>query len=209
MKKIVKELKKNGLLKNKNIADAFLKIDRKDFILPKFVKRAHKDHPLPIGYGQTISQPTTVALMLEWLEPKKGEKILDIGSGSGWTTALLAEITGKTGKVFGLEIIPKLVRFGKKNLKKYGFNNAEIVLAGENLGIPEEVPFDKILVSAASQSLPEKLVEQLKIGGILVIPVKNSIYKILRISELEIKIKIFTGFLFVPLIEKNRDEKRF
>ncbi len=198
---LVEKLKVDGFLKMPAIISAFQKIDRADFVLPQYSNEAYEDYPLPIGHGQTISQPATVAFMLELLQPKIGEKILDIGAGSGWATALLAEIVGKDGKVYGLEIIPELVELGKNNLGKYNFNNAENLLAGEKLGLPPKAPFDKILVSAAAEEIPQELMAQLKIGrGIMVVPVKNSIFKITRIAEDKFQAEEFPGFVFVPLI---------
>ena len=202
---LTQELVKKAVLKTALIINAFKKTDRADFVLSDFKKEAYRDYPLPIGYNVTISQPTTVAFMLELLEPKKGDKILDIGSGSGWTTELLSQIVGKKGKVFGVEIIPELVEFGRKNLSKYNkknvfYKNAEIILSEKNiLGFSKKAPFDKILVSAMAKKLPKELVNQLSISGILVIPIKNSIWRIDKISENEIKEKEFYGFNFVPL----------
>jgi len=139
--------------------------------------------------------------MLELLQPQKGNKILDIGSGSGWTTALLAQIVGKEGKVFGVEKITQLVSFGKENLEKYHFFNVEIRKAGKELGLKKEAPFDRILVSAAAQFIPQKLVEQLKIGGIMVMPVNNSLLRIEKISNKKIKLQRLKGFVFVPLVK--------
>ena len=175
MKQLVTNLIRTGVLETKEITDAFLHVDRKNFVLSEYEDEAYGDYPLPIGYGQTISQPTTVAMMLEWLQPKKGEKILDVGSGSGWTTALLADIVGPAGKVFGVEIVPELVAFGQKNLDKSNCPKANILQAGEKLGLPQEAPFDRILVSAAGRVIPKELVDQLKIGGTMVIPVGSSI----------------------------------
>ena len=108
-----------GVLKSPSLKKAYLQIDRKDFVLPKYEDEAYEDHPLPIGYGQTISQPTTVFFMLELLSAKLGDHILDVGSGSGWTTALLGSIVGKKGGVVGVDIVSELVEYGRNNLKKY------------------------------------------------------------------------------------------
>jgi len=190
----------NIVLRTDGIIDAFRTVDRKDFVLKEYEKEAYGDYPLPIGFGQTISQPTTVAFMLELLQPEKGDKILDVGSGSGWTTALLAHIAGKKGKVFGLEKIPELVSLGKENLAKYDFSNARILKAKEELGLKEEAPFDKILVSAFARTVPEELVKQLKTGGVVVMPVDNDILRIEKVSSKENKIQKFEGFVFVPLV---------
>jgi len=211
MKELADALVRSGVLKTQAIIEAFLAVDRKDFVLAEFQEEAYGDYPLSIGHDQTISQPTTVAFMLELLNPKQGEKILDVGSGSGWTTALLAFCVGKEGRVFGLERIPELIAFGKENIKKYAFPQATILQAEKILGLAKEAPFDKILVSAAAQSFPENLLSQLKEGGILVIPVQNAVWRVkklpqdpstsLRASKTEIQ--KFEGFGFVPLINQE------
>lgn len=119
MFELIEHLRRRNVLKSPNIIKAFKVVDRQDFVSKDYVARCYEDIALPIGYGQTISQPTTVAIMLEALKPDAGQKILDIGSGSGWTTALLSCIVGNTGYVFGVERIAKLADFGKSNIKKY------------------------------------------------------------------------------------------
>ena len=196
---LIQHLVNSGALKSKNIIDAFKQMDRVNFVKDDYCKDAYEDFPLSIGYGQTISQPTTVAMMLEMLKPSKGQTILDIGSGSGWSTALLSFIVGEEGFVTGLERIDSLVEFGNKNLKKYKINNAKIIHANDELGLVGE-KFDSILVSAAADKLPLELLEQLKIGGKLVIPIQNSIYEITKKENDKFeKIEHF-GFTFVPLI---------
>ena len=189
----------SNMLKSPQIIDAFREIDRKYFVPDSFSDYIYIDAPLPIGENQTISQPSTVAFMLEHLEPQEGDKVLDIGSGSGWTTALLCHIVGEKGSVTGLERVGALVEQGEENLAKCNFNHCCIKRAGEKLGLPGE-QFDRILVSASAYEIPEELFLQLKIGGILVIPVENSIYKFTKVSEEEIKTEEFYGFVFVPLI---------
>ena len=188
------------VLNNPLVKSAFEAVDRADFVPPDYQMEAYEDYPLPIGHRQTISQPTTVAFMLELLDPRPGQKILDLGSGSGWTTALLANIVGEKGRVYGVELVPELVEYGKKNLAKYGFKNAQIHQAGEELGMPSEAPFDRILVSAAADKLHQDLLNQLKDGGIMVIPIKDSIWRIEKLSEQELEKKEYKGFVFVPLI---------
>lgn len=188
------------ILPGRSFEEAFKVVKRGDFLSSKYKDEDIGDHPVPIGYGQTNSQPTTVAFMLELLQPGVGDRVLDVGSGSGWTTALLAEIVGDKGKVFGVELIPELVEFGQKNLTKYNFGQAQILQAEKGvLGLPKKGPFDKILVSAAARKLPEELVEQLKIGGRIVIPIKNSVWRIDKVSEKELDEEEFPGFMFVPL----------
>jgi len=196
---LINHLINRDTLKSSNIIEAFRHIDRADFVLDPTVSDIYEDYPLQIGYQQTISQPTTVAMMLEMLSPKEGEKILDIGSGSGWTTALLSFIVGEKGSVTGLERVDSLVEFGNDNLKKYRFKNSAIIQAKDELGIVDE-KFDKILVSASANELPYSLLEQLKVDGKLVIPVKNSIYEITKKEDGKIINIEHYGFRFVPLI---------
>ncbi len=192
----------SGVLKTQEIKKAFAEVDRKDFVRPEYFDLAYEDIPLPIGYGQTISQPTTVAFMLELLQPKKGLKVLDVGTGSGWTTALLAHIVGKEGEVVGVEIIPELVEFGKQNISRYCKGlNANIFLAKKEFGYPLESPYDRILVSASGNEVPVALIRQLKKGGVMIIPVKNSIWKVIRrsVNTDDIWKEEYPGFVFVPL----------
>jgi protein-L-isoaspartate(D-aspartate) O-methyltransferase len=198
-RELIDHLIKRRVLVTRSIIDALSKMDRINFIRPEDLNRAYMDNPLSIGYGQTISQPYTVVFMLELLQPEKGNKVLDIGSGSGWTTALLAYIVQKEGSVLGMEKASDLVKFGKSNIEKYNFTNAKIVQSGEELGKPEE-QFDRILVSAAAREVPDELVNQLKIGGRMVIPVQSSIYKVDKVSEDQVEKDENYGFSFVPLI---------
>ncbi len=198
-------------LKTPLIIEAFRKIERKDFMPEEIKYLAEIDEPMPIGYGQTISQPAVVAFMLEELEPKPGEKILDIGSGSGWTTALLSYIVSKKkgGKVIALEIIPELKEFGEKNTAKYNFIKKGIakffLLNGQN-GCPREAPFDKILSSAAvEKKVPESWKKQLKEKGKIVAPVGEAIVSIKREGN-NFQEKVFPGFLFVPLVSDNEQK---
>ena len=216
---IVDELVKNNWLKTPRIISAFKKIKREDFLPEKTKKFAELNEALPIGYGQTNSQPLVVGFMLELLQPSFGDKILDVGSGSGWTTALLAEIVSNPrlekinnesnkkipGKVIGLEIIPELVEFGEKNIDKYGFvenGTADIILTNGSKGLEEEAPFDKILVSAEAKSLPKELARQLRIGGRIVIPINSSIFLFYKKADSSLEKMEYPGFSFVPLINK-------
>ena len=188
------------VLKSPQIIDAFEKVDRIDFVPDNLRESAYLDIPLGIGEYQTISQPTTVAFMLEHLSPQKGEKILDIGSGSGWTTAMLCHIVGDDGSVLGLERIDYLVEVGKFNLARYCQDKrCRIEKAGEELGVPGE-KFDRILVSAAADELPEALIEQLNVGGKLVIPIRDSIDVVTKTSENDYQRESIYGFRFVPLV---------
>ena len=189
----------SSVLKTPRIIDAFQKVDRKYFVPEAFSEHIYIDRPLPIGRDQTISQPSTVAFMLELLLPEVGSKVLDIGSGSGWTAALLCAIVGEKGSVLGLERVDDLVERGQNNLKQFDFKQCKIRKADEKLGLPGET-FDRILVSASADEIPRELFAQLKIGGTLVIPVRNSIFRFKKISQTEIETEEYQGFVFVPLI---------
>jgi len=195
-----------GWLKTPRIIEAFRRIKRVDFLPKDLEDLAELNEALPIGYGQTISQPLVVAFMLEQLEPKEGDKILDIGSGSGWTSALLGEIVGKKGRVIAIDIIPELVEFGKNNVAKYNFIEkgiVEFICADGSKGYKKEAPYDGILVSAAVQTeVPRAWKEQLKIGGRIVTPIGSSIWLFTKKSESKFEEIEYPGFAFVPLISK-------
>ena len=201
MEQLINNLIQQGYLKTPRIISAFRKIKRVDFTPEELKSEASINAPLPIGYGQTISQPLTVAFMLELLEPREGDKILDIGSGSGWQTAMLAEIVGKKGKVCAIERIPELKIFGENNTEKYHFKNTEFILGNGSIGLEKESPFDKIIAAAEADEISEELKRQLKIKGRLVIPAGGSIWLIVRESENEFTEQEFPGFAFVPLIK--------
>ena len=200
----VSDLIKQGVLKTPTIIDAFAKIDRANFVPKELKENAYINEPLPIGEGQTISQPYAVAFMIELLQPKPGDKIFEIGFGSGWQTAILAEIVGKSGKVFAVERIPGIFRFGRKNIAKYDFIKNGIVktIGGDaTLGLKRHAPFDRIIAAASAQEIPEAWLKELKVGGRLVAPVKESIWLYIKESETEFEKKEFPGFVFVPLIK--------
>ncbi|MFH1366450.1 MAG: protein-L-isoaspartate O-methyltransferase [Patescibacteria group bacterium] len=207
MQNLVKKLTEEGYLKTPKIIEAFLAVHRRDFLPEELKDDFEENIPLPINYGQTNSQPLTVAFMLELLQPKEGDKILDVGSGSAWTTALLAHIVGEKGKVYALERIPQLKTFSENNLKRYQFKNIELFCGDGTKGLSEFAPYDAIQVAAAALSgIPNVLREQLKIGGRMVIPVgRNTQEMVLLVKKDEdnFEEKKFPGFQFVPLIQNN------
>ena len=203
---LIDSLIEDGWLKTPRIIEAFRKIKRADFMSDDIKNLAELNEALPIGYGQTISQPLTVAFMLEQLQPEPCQKILDIGSGSGWTSALLAHIVGLEGKVIAIEIIPKLKEFGKRNTAKYNFVEKGIVkfiCADASKGYKKEAPYDRILASAAVQEeIPQVWKEQLKVNGRIVTPIRNSIWTLIKKSKKDFEEIEHPGFAFVPLISK-------
>lgn len=183
------------------VNNAMNRVARADF-LPDYVKHlAAHDGPLTIGENQTNSQPYTVAVMLRLLGVQPGHKVLDVGAGSGWTTALLAYLVGKSGRVLGVERHASLIERARPALELYNDGQAEIRLAARGvLGVPEEAPFDRILVSAEARRLPDALVEQLADGGVMVIPVAGKMVRVVR-REGEIETSTHGFFRFVPLVE--------
>ena len=215
---LIDDLIKEGWLETPRIIEAFKKIKREDFIPGEMKGDSELNEPLSIGFDQTISQPLTVAFMLEKLQPEPGDKILDVGSGSGWTTALLADIVSqkensksqmpnsKNGKIIGVEIIPELVEFGRNNVSKYNYIKkgvAEIILGDGSMGYDKEAPYDKILASASATELPKEWKRQLKIGGKIVAPIGSSIWLFVKKGDNEFDEREFPGFVFVPLISRR------
>jgi len=181
-------------LKNQDIINAFKLVDRKDFVSKEFSKYAYIDEPLPIGRGQTISQPFTIANMIEALEPNKGQKILEIGTGSGYQTAILSKII-KSGKIVTIEIDPILYEKAKEKLKDY--KNVIQIIGDGSIGYKTEAPYDRIIVSCESPSLQKEFVEQLKNGGIIVIPIGKELWKFVKNGKL--KKKYLGLYSFVPM----------
>jgi len=207
---LINELINQGYLKTPEIIKAFQNIKREDFLRPGDEPMAEINAPLSIGFSQTISQPLTVAFMLELLQPRKGDKVLDVGSGSGWTCALLAEIVGEQGKVYGLERIRELKDFAWENVSKYNFikkGRVQIFCTDGYQGLPDSAPFDKIIVAAAAREIPKNLLKQLKAGGRLVIPVgqqyqSQDIVVIEKADKDNYKERRYPGFIFVPLVKE-------
>lgn len=183
------------------LQEAFRAVARADFLRPADRRQAGVDAPIAIGDGQTNSQPRTVHAMLELLDVRRGHHVLDVGSGSGWTTALLAHLVGPDGSVIGVEIDPPLVEFGVDNLGGYDFRWASIRPAAPGvLGAPDEAPFDRILVSADAAELPTPLIDQLGVGGILVVPVRSRMTRVVKTSADAVETTTHGLYSFVPLL---------
>ena len=225
---LINQLIEQKYLKSPLIIEAFRKIKRADFVPDEIVREkgegfvAECNTPLSIGYGQTISQPLTVAFMLELLQPKKGDKVLDIGFGSGWQTAMLAycvqgqslkdnpsdkdcpQGTVPSGRVYAIERIPELKEFGQTNVQKYSFENVEFICGDGSKGLSDKAPFDKIIVAASvAEEIPQSWKDQLKIEGRLVTPVKESIWLVIKKEKNKFEEKEYPGVVFVPLISEQ------
>lgn len=196
--RLIKDLISLGALKTDKIISAFRKVKREGFVLEKYRDYAYVDEPLPILSSQTISQPYTVAMMTESLQPKSGQKILEIGTGSGYQAAILAEIVGSKGKIVTVERKKELADFAGQNLSDY--KNVIVIEDDGTLGCEKYAPYDRIIVTASSPDIPKPLIEQLKTGGMMVIPVGNEMFVIRKKGRIE---KTFIGYYsFVPLIGK-------
>lgn len=203
MQELINELVAEGYLATPAIIKAFREVKRRDFLPPELIDEEGFNSPLPIGHGQTNSQPLTVAYMLELLAPQEGDTVLDIGAGSGWTTALLAHIVGPTGKVYAIERLSALKTFGERNVHSGGFKNVEFFCRDGAKGLPSHAPFDRIHVAAAAYEVPEELKNQLKSGGRLVIPTVAEDIKVFeKLTDGTFRQDSYPGFLFVPLIEE-------
>jgi protein-L-isoaspartate(D-aspartate) O-methyltransferase len=181
------------------VSAAFDAVPRRGFLPRKDRLRAGFDGPIRIGHGQTNSQPRTVEAMLRLLDVHPGQHVLDVGTGSGWSTALLAHLTGPSGSVVGVELVPELAEWGAENLAGTAYDWASIRTATPGvLGVPESAPFDRILVSAEATTLPEALVEQLGEDGRLVIPVRGTMLLVVRRDE-ALEVTRHGSYRFVPL----------
>jgi len=178
---------------------AMASVPRRWFLPDSVQAYAAEDRPLPIGHGQTNSQPTTVARMLTQLDPQPGDTVLDVGCGSGWSTALLAHLVGDPAAVHGVELVPELVTFARQRLDAVGFADAEVTAADpDRLGLPEHAPFAKVLVSAEAAELPQQLVDQVSTDGRMVLPVAGRLLVVDRPQGRTV-VRQLGRYAFVPL----------
>lgn len=197
-------LRNSGFLNDDNVESAFRNIPRHEFVPTSELDRAYYNEPLSIMKDQTISQPGVVSRMTEWLDVKDGQKILEIGTGSGWQTAILSYLV-KTGSVYSMERHPELVNFARENLQKLGIDNAHVILGDGTLGYPKESPYDRIIITAACTEIPLPLLEQLGENGLIIAPVGNSSQSLVllkKTTEGIIEIKNQSNYVFVPLLGK-------
>jgi protein-L-isoaspartate(D-aspartate) O-methyltransferase len=183
------------------ICEAFRRIPRERFLLPGYRHLADVDSALPIGYEQTNSQPLTVGRMLRWLSAQPGDRVLDIGCGSGWTSALLSHVVGPKGHVYAVEIVPELLKQARTNCGELGLHQISFHHADpDQLGLLEHAPYDRILVSASAAELPHELIEQLGPAGRMVIPVDEEIFVVQKDGLGRISTEKHGYYLFVSLI---------
>lgn len=186
-------------IKDRSVIEAMSKVPRKEFVPEKSKQRAYADSPLPIGYGQTISQPYIVAFMTEAAMLDKNSKVLEIGTGSGYQSAILAKLSKD---VFTIEVIEPLGEQVKEIFKKLKYNNIHVRIGNGYEGWPEEAPFDAIIVTAAPKDIPTKLTKQLKLGGRMIIPVGEYSQELLRITRTKegLETEKLMPVRFVPMV---------
>ena len=201
---LIDSLKDSGFLTDIQVESAFRNIPRHEFVLTSELDRAYYNEPIPILKDQTISQPAVVSRMTEWLDVKDGQKILEIGTGSGWQSAILSYLVG-TGTVYSVERHPELANFARENLEKLGIDNVHVILDDGSLGYPNASPYDRIIVTAACTEIPLPLLEQLGENGLILAPVGDSSQSLIllkKTSEGIIEIKNQSNYVFVPLLGK-------
>ncbi len=210
--RLVEELRGEGF--SKPVLDAFAAVPREEFVPERLREHAYADDALSIGFGQTISQPSTIARMLELLRLFPNQKVLEVGSGCGYASALLAQMVGENGKVFGIELVKDLAEQSKANLKNAKSINVEIFCGDGTKGLAEHAPFDRIMVSAACPFIPKPLFDQLAEHGIAVAPAGDRGFQILtvlqKIKGKPVKTEYGEGYyVFVPLLGSYKKDKKF
>ncbi len=201
---LINNLKDSKFLNDDNVESAFRNIPRHEFVPTSELDSAYYNEPLSIIKNQTISQPGVVSRMTEWLDIKDGQKILEIGTGSGWQTAILSYLVG-TGIVYSIERHSELVKFARENLEKFRLYNTHVILGDGSLGYPQASPFDRIIITAACTKIPLPLLEQLAENGLIIAPVGDSSQSLVLLKKTSkgiIEIKNQSHYIFVPLLGK-------
>ena len=201
---LVNYLKNSRFLNDKKVEDAFRNIPRHEFVPSSELGYAYYNEPLSIKKNQTISQPAVVSRMTEWLDVREGQKILEIGTGSGWQTAILSYLVG-SGIIYSIEIRPELVKFARENLEKFGIDNVNVILNDGSIGYPEASLYDRIMITAACSEIPLPLLDQLVDGGLLIAPIGDSSQSLVLLQKTKkgiIEIKHESHYVFVPLLGK-------
>jgi len=189
---------------NASVLQAMRAVPRHEFVPPTLTGQAYEDYPLPIGLGQTISQPYIVGLMTELLSPRKEDRVLEIGTGSGYQAAVLSRVVRQ---VYTIELLEELATSARQRLRRLGYANVEVRAGDGYAGWPEQAPFDKIIVTAAPESIPQALLDQLKPGGLMVIPAGPSGDQDLKVVEKDkkgaTKTRSVLPVRFVPMVKKK------
>jgi protein-L-isoaspartate(D-aspartate) O-methyltransferase len=199
--RLIAHLRRMGV--SERVLSAMSRVKRHLFVPENLGAEAYGDDPLPIGEGQTISAPHMVAMMCDYLEFEEGEQVLEIGAGSGYHAAVVAELIGEAGHVYSVERIPWLVSIASTNLARAGYTNVTVIQGDGTLGLPEHAPFDKISVTCAAPDVPPPLLEQLKLGGKMAIPIGKhwqALYLVAKKNGVTRERK--TDVAFVPLVGK-------
>ena len=198
--RMVALLRRRGI--SKEVLEAMNRVKRHLFVPPELRDQAYGDYPLPIGGGQTISAPHMVAMMCDYLKLERGDKVLEIGAGSGYHAAVIAELIGAEGRVYTVERLALLVDFSTRNLREAGYKNVVVVSGDGTLGLPEYAPFNKICVTCAAPAVPPPLLEQLETGGRMVIPIGRYIQELYLVEKKKNGIvkQSKCEVVFVPLI---------
>jgi protein-L-isoaspartate(D-aspartate) O-methyltransferase len=200
-----RQIERRGI-ENPRVLDALRSVKRHLFVPPGEVTSAYEDHPLPIGHGQTISQPYIVALMTEVIEPQPDDRVLEVGTGSGYQAAVLSKLVKE---VYSIEIVEELGKAAAQRLDLLGYDNVTVRVGDGYKGWPEKAPFDAIIVTAAPPEIPQALVDQLADGGRMVVPVGTAFQELMLIEKKkgEIKKRVITAVRFVPMV-KGKEEKK-
>ena len=197
-------LNNSKFLTDGRVESALRNIPRHEFVPESELDYAYNNEPLPIMKNQTISQPGVVTRMTEWLDVKDGQKILEIGTGSGWQSAILSYLVG-TGDIYSVERHPKLVKFAQENLKKFKIDNVNVILGDGSIGYSKESPYDRIIITAACTKIPSPLIEQLSENGFIIAPVgdnSQSLVLLQKTSKGIVEIRNESHYVFVPLVGK-------
>lgn len=199
---LVRRLRKEGRIRSIEVENAFLEVPRELFVPDSLKEYSYADTPLEIGLGQTISAPHMIAIMCEDLDLKKGQKVLEIGTGSGYHAAIVAKIVGDEGCVYTVERLAPLADRARENLKKANIKNVVVEIGDGSLGLEKYAPYDRIYVTCAAPDIPPPLIDQLKDGGKLMVPVGYTICDLILVEKKDKKIKTknLGGCAFVPLI---------
>jgi protein-L-isoaspartate(D-aspartate) O-methyltransferase len=197
-------LKNSKFLTDEKVESALQNIPRHEFIPESELEYAYDNEPLPIMKNQTISQPGVVTRMTEWLDVKNGQNILEIGTGSGWQSAILSYLVG-SGTIYSIERHPELAKFAQENLKKLKIDNVHVILGDGTLGYSQASPYDRIIITAACTEIPLPLLDQLSENGLIIAPVGGSSQSLVLLQKTSkgiVEIKNQSKYVFVPLVGK-------